>query len=386
MPKSPKRNKTKLAIFIRYREPKEGGGYTITMDILDQIIKTINKKKIIFIILNDKKKNLYQKINKYGHECVCMNENINLLKFKSFIFSLMPFFLRFYNLINFNKYLNLENEKKIDIVWFLSAEYYYPLFSKYISTVWDLQHITHSSFPETGSFSRRIYREIVIKNFLKNSYKIITGSKILISLMKKRYNISSKNFIYNNHPTPTFFIKEKKISKKKMPIKNFFLYPANFWEHKNHLNLFKGFEQFNEIQKFKYKLVLVGNIANEKYFRKIKKKFNNNFDKNFKILKFVKLKYLLALYDNCLALIYSSFAGPENLPPLEAMARKKKIICSNYPGAKEQLGNIPIYFNPYKPKSIKKALIKFTFSNHPKKNLIRNTSDYLKKVLNSINI
>ena len=79
----------------------------------------------------------------------------------------MPFLLRFYNLINFNKYLNLENEKKIDIVWFLSAEYYYPLFSKYISTVWDLQHITHSSFPETGSFSRRVYREIVIKNFLK---------------------------------------------------------------------------------------------------------------------------------------------------------------------------------------------------------------------------
>ena len=39
MPKSPKRNKTKLAIFISYREPKEGGGYTITMDILDQIIK-----------------------------------------------------------------------------------------------------------------------------------------------------------------------------------------------------------------------------------------------------------------------------------------------------------------------------------------------------------
>ena len=155
MPKSTKRNRANLAIFIRYREPKEGGGYTITMDILEQIIKKIDKKKIIFIILNDKKKNLYQKINKYGHECVCINENINFLKFKSFIFSLMPFLLRFYNLINFKKNFNLENEKKIDIVWFLSAEYYYPLFSKYISTVWDLQHLTHSSFPETGNYLKK---------------------------------------------------------------------------------------------------------------------------------------------------------------------------------------------------------------------------------------
>ena len=68
---------------------------------------------------------------------------------------------------------------------------------------------------------------------------------------------------------------------------------------------------------------------------------------------------MIELYDNCLALIYSSFAGPENLPPLEAMARKKPIICSNYPGAKEQLKDVPIYFNPKKANSIKIALNKF---------------------------
>ena len=386
MPKSTKRNRANLAIFIRYREPKEGGGYTITMDILEQILKNVKQKKIIFIILNDKKRSLYQKISRHGFDCICLNENIALLKFKSFIFSLIPLLLKFYNFINFNKYLNLEKEKKIDMVWFLSAEYYYPLFSKYISTVWDLQHLTHSSFPETGNYLRRVYRETVIKNFLKNSYKIITGSKILINLMKKKYNIQSKKFIYNNHPTPTLFITEKKISKKKIPIKKFFLYPANFWEHKNHINLFEGFKQFNKAQKYKYKLVLVGNITNKKYFRKIKKKFATNFNKNFRILRFVKLKYLITLYDNCLALVYSSFAGPENLPPLEAMARQKKVICSNYPGAKEQLGNIPIYFDPHRPSSIKNALINFTISKSSKKIIIRRTDDYIKKVFNSIKI
>ena len=75
--------------------------------------------------------------------------------------------LKLYNLLGFNQYLNTQKKNSVDIVWFLSAEYYYPLFSKYISTVWDLQHLTHSSFPETGSIFIKMYRERVINKFLK---------------------------------------------------------------------------------------------------------------------------------------------------------------------------------------------------------------------------
>lgn len=74
--------------------------------------------------------------------------------------------------------------------------------------------MTHSNFPETGSFLRKLYREIVIKNFLKNSYKIITGSKILIKLIIKNYNLPLYKFIYNNHPTPKIFIDTKSKQKK----------------------------------------------------------------------------------------------------------------------------------------------------------------------------
>jgi glycosyltransferase involved in cell wall biosynthesis len=85
-----------------------------------------------------------------------------------------------------------------------------------------------------------------------------------------------------------------------------------------------------------------------------------------------------------LALVYSSYAGPENLPPLEAMARRKPIICSNYPGAKEQLKNIPFYFNPNNPSSIAKALDKFLLIKKNKNYFVRKTSDYIFKVLNEL--
>ena len=382
MQKYNKNSQLKIAIFLSYRDPKEGGGYTITNDIFNELLK-YPKKNIIFIVLNDKNNYLFSKIKKLGFHCKCFNENKIKIKFKNLFFSSFPFFLRIYNKFGFNKYLNFQLNNKISIVWFISAEYYFPLFAKYISTVWDLQHITHSTFPETGSFFRKIYRSVVIKSFLCNSFKIITGSKILIRILKKNYKIDITKFIYNPHPTPQIFIKEKR-KKKYFNYKNYFLYPANFWRHKNHENLLKAFELFNYEHHYKYKLILVGDIKDFSYYNHLKKKFKKKLNKNFIILNFVSTNYLINLYDNCLGLIYSSFAGPENLPPLEAMARKKNIICSKYPGATEQLGNVPFYFDPNNYLSIKKALSLFVKSKVKKFFFIRKTSNYINEVLNGI--
>ncbi len=374
----------KLAIFLSYRDPSEGGGFTITDDVLNLILKKYKKNKIIFILLNDKKNFLKNKITKAGFECKVFYEKKFLIQIKNILFSLFPFMLKIFNKLNLNIFLNFQKMNNINVVWFLSAEYYYPLFSKYISTVWDMQHLTHSKFPENASFFRKFYRGLVIKNFLKHSHRVITGSTILIKLIKREYKISSKKFIYNNHPTPSVFINTKKQFKKIKGLRNFFLYPANFWQHKNHMNLFEGFKKFNDQNKNKFKLVLVGDIKDKSHYKKLRLKYKKNFRKNFIILNFVRLNYLIQLYDNCLALIYSSFAGPENLPPLEAMARKKNIICSNYPGAKEQLKNIPIYFNPKSPASIVYALNNFVKHKIKKQFFVRNTRDYVDRVIKEI--
>jgi glycosyltransferase involved in cell wall biosynthesis len=68
---------------------------------------------------------------------------------------------------------------------------------------------------------------------------------------------------------------------------------------------------------------------------------------------------MINLYDNCLALIYASYCGPENLPPLEAFARNKPVICSEYEGAREQLRKLPIFFNPNNAVAISNAINSF---------------------------
>jgi glycosyltransferase involved in cell wall biosynthesis len=75
-----------------------------------------------------------------------------------------------------------------------------------------------------------------------------------------------------------------------------------------------------------------------------------------RILGFVTTDDLIGLYSNARALVYPSFSGPENLPPLEAFALGCPAIVSNYRGAEEQLGDAALLFDPANPAAIAKAI------------------------------
>ena len=376
----------RVGIFLSSRNPQEGGGYTITYDIFKSLFKNIkekNKKQYIFIIINDFDNSLKKIITKNNFEYVEYNLNKFILKIKNFFFSKFPILLKIYRKFNLDKFQRLESELKIDIVWFISAEYFYPIFKKYISTVWDLQHKTHPQFPEVGGIFIRYYRDTVISSFLKNSYKIITGTNYLKEKIFEFYNIKKSKVVLIPHPTPTIYLQNVKLYKTK---KKYFFYPANFWPHKNHLNLIMGFDEFNFKNNYEYKLILVGSIKNKKYFHKILKLKNSlNSNQNIKILNFVSIKKMINLYDNCLALIYASYCGPENLPPLEAFARNKPVICSEYEGSREQLGKAPVFFNPSNPVAIANAINSFlkkrTSVDFRKFALNRNVNKYFSLVL-----
>ena len=374
----------KIGIFLSSRNPREGGGYTITYDIFKSLFKNIkDKNRYIFIIQNDFDNSLKKIIIKNNFQYKECSVNKFTIKIKNFLFSKFTFLLKIYRKLNLDQYQKIERELNLDVVWFVSAEYFYPIFKKYISTVWDLQHRTHPQFPEVGSIFIRYYRDTVISSFLKNSYKIITGTNYLKKKIIEFYNIKKSKIVLIPHPTPTIYLQNVKSYKTK---KKYFFYPANFWPHKNHLNLIKGFDEFNLKNNYEYNLILVGSIKNNKYFQKILKFKNSlNSNKNIKILNFVSIKKMINLYDNSLALIYASFCGPENLPPLEAFARNKPVICSEYEGSREQLRKIPIFFNPNDPVAIANAINSFlkkrTNVDYRKFALKRNVDKYFSFIL-----
>ena len=64
MQRSFRKHNLKLGVFLSYREPSEGGGFTITEDILNSILTKSTNKKIVFITLNDHKNILKKKLKK----------------------------------------------------------------------------------------------------------------------------------------------------------------------------------------------------------------------------------------------------------------------------------------------------------------------------------
>jgi glycosyltransferase involved in cell wall biosynthesis len=65
-----------------------------------------------------------------------------------------------------------------------------------------------------------------------------------------------------------------------------------------------------------------------------------------RFLGFVETDELVALYRGAHALVYLSFFGPENLPPLEAFALGCPVVQSDVPGARDQLGDAALFVAP----------------------------------------
>jgi glycosyltransferase involved in cell wall biosynthesis len=382
----------KVGILITSRSELEGGGYTITNDILDSLLNNLKlfPYELFFIVINDKFKKITKKLDQHNIKYISLRENLFVLKIVNYFLCRFKFLRYLYNFIGFNKINNFFSQNKVDIIWILSSEYRIPYNIPYICTVWDLQHRTLQDFREVNSYLVKNYRETVISENIKKAEFVITGTAYGKNLINKFYNIQNKKILIIPHPTPSYaFINKRYLLPKKYSFKNFFFYPANFWEHKNHLNLLKGFKIFNE-KKIKYNLVLVGNISDKQNYNSIKEFIRENFpNNNVYVLGFVKRNILLSLYDHCLALTYLSFSGPENLPPLESFARGKPVLYSKFKGAYEQLRNLPTYVNPKDPKDIalgfsrilgkcnKKKLIKYALS--------KNTKKYIASVSTGIN-
>jgi glycosyltransferase involved in cell wall biosynthesis len=247
----------------------------------------------------------------------------------------------------------------VELMW-LAGGMHLTFEIPYVTTLWDVQHLTHPWFPEVSKDWRWDHRELVLRRHLRRATAVVVGTHVGRDEITKYYGVPEEHIVILPHPTPAFALRAA-AGNARLPAtpagmpQNYMLYPAQFWPHKNHVNLLRALQILVKADPEAPTLVLTGSDKGNRAFVE-RCAADLGISHKLRILGFVSTDDLIALYSHARALVYPSFSGPENLPPLEAFALGCPAIVSNYRGAEEQLGDAAVLFDPANPAAIAKAI------------------------------
>jgi len=238
-------------------------------------------------------------------------------------------------------------EKQIDFVWFLSP-YYEPVEVPFATTVWDLGHRELPYFPEVSvsgwTFDQR---EAFYSHVLARASLIVIGNSVGAQIVHDFYRVPLENIRSIPLPVDVEPLRNLKADSSLLkPLSlsagEYLFYPAQFWPHKNHVTVIDALALLRKQGK-PFKLVLTGSDkGNRAYVESYVSRCGLQDAVVFP--GFVEKSVLHQLYLNAFAMVFASLLGPDNLPPLEAMAMGCPVVCATFNGAREQLGDAALFF------------------------------------------
>ena len=350
-----------------------GGGHTFEINFINSLLKYKTEHEI-YVYYDSKGGNYFKDTNKVKF--------INVRK-KARGLYFIPY-------IKKNIFSRLAEKDKIDLVYYCTPKFA-PCEKPYIFTVWDLGHRVAPYFPEVSRKKQFFKREEMYNNALPRASKIVIGTQDGKNDICKYYNIDEHKVELIEMPTPmdVFEINsdDKILEKLNLEKNKYIYYPAQFWAHKNHYMLVQTLKILKD-KGFDLKIVFTGsNQGNMDYIKSQVKSLN--LEKDVIFAGFVTREELVSLYKNSFGLTYASLLGPDNIPPLEAMAVGCPVFISNLQGHIDQLGDRATYFNPLNPEDLAEKILNYQRNdeliNSNKEFAYKRNSDfYIQKVFNLI--
>ena len=248
--------------------------------------------------------------------------------------SIINRFINFFFRLKISSISSLETclkKLKIDKIFFITPSYLNILIKKidYNYTVFDLSHLDKRliNLSEHDIKTRRI-RDLSYEEASKYAKFIIIGTSENKDFFKKYYKCSPEKLKVIKFVPYICTLKDinNKISSSDQLFKNFLLYPAQYWEHKNHKFLINFFNKFGTIDKLK-NITLVCTGYDKGQLKYLKELVNSkNLNKKIKLLNYVSDDELKLLYKNSIGVVFPSLIGSHSFPLYEAFYFKKPIF------------------------------------------------------------
>lgn len=218
-----------------------------------------------------------------------------------------------------------------------------------VSTILDIQHEFYSQFFDAGELEHR-------KKFYQNIVNRVERVACISDYTKETF---CSTYGFDRQRAKTIYIAiQNRFQKKDDSIfkrlhlaqDSYLVYPANFWEHKNHKLLLNAFSMYAAGQK-NAKLVLTGNPLEQKpYYERLLEQLH--IQDQVVITGYLTQEELYSILDGARGLIYPSLFEGFGIPVVEAMHLHKLIACSNLTSLPEIGCSSIHYFNPKKPDEI----------------------------------
>ena len=232
----------------------------------------------------------------------------------------------------------------------------------YVTSYWDLGHVSTYAFPEFSHGNIWNWRETAVRKIFGKALLVFCESHAGLKEVSAYLGIYGSRFtvvpLFIPRPAeecPDVSKAAVVLSQLGLEPKKYFFYPAQFWSHKNHFGLLRAFREVLKVG-CNVKLVLVGSDkGNLEYIKSTASM--NGLDGSVVFAGFVDDSTITTLYRNALSLVMPSFLGPTNLPLLEAMEHGCPVICSDFDGHREMLGQAGIYVDPANHIALAQAMI-----------------------------
>ncbi|ADR19863.1 glycosyltransferase family 4 protein [Calditerrivibrio nitroreducens] len=256
----------------------------------------------------------------------------------------------------------------------------YHMKKPYIVTIHDFQQ---EYYPEFFTLKERISRKIVYKTGQKANVVVCESEYVKKDIIKFLKVPEKKIFVIPS--PPPLYIQHKKLEEHKyeeyrlkydLPNRYLF-YPAQFWYHKNHINLIKAIKLLEDKYGETINLILVGSKKNN--FDNVMKEIQNlGLQNQVKYLGYVPDEDMPYLYKLSTALVMPTLFESVSIPIWEAFYLGVPVVSSNVCALPEQVGNAGLLFDPYNIEDMAEKIYKIWIDEELRKTLVRKGYERIK--------
>ena len=364
----------RIGFFVDNPAPEMGGGYTFLETIKQEIVSSNSKHEYVIFFRDSFAP------AKYNDGTI---DYVNLIYRKSsenLFFRLKRKFYRIFfkksiSIITSNDIIQNEG---IDLLWILGP-YNIDTTIPFVFTVWDLGHRMLPSFPEVSGKEWEP-RENLYQKMLPRATYIITGNNTGKKEILANYTVIPGKIHIIPFSIPSFCFSDTNQNAVSSVTVNspFVFYPAQFWAHKNHTVLIEAIAWLRDAKNIIIYCYFTGHdYGNLSHVYNTIKKYN--LDNQIFVLGFIDHETLIYLYKNALAMVYPTYMGPNNLPPLEAAAFGCPLLYSNIPGHLEQMEGVGLPINVTNYVDVGEAILRVYSDSKFRDDLISKELEFAEK-------